>query len=242
MSADLNPEHRLSQAISQLSGILFSETSPEDTLRRVAEAAQRVVPGCAAASVTLVEKGRPGTPASTSPAAFEVDVAQYESNEGPCLEAVRTRESVSIQSLSESRAFPEFSVAAIRHGFRSSLSLPLRVAEETVGALNLYGEKTGAFEASESVGAVFARQAAITVANARAIHRASDLATQLAEALEHRDMIGQAKGIVMAQSSVSSDEAFDVLRRASQRVNRKLYDIAREVVERHQSPRPEGAD
>ena len=100
----------------------------------------------------------------------------------------------------------------------------------------MYSRSENGFVDDEAVGTVTAHQAAITLANATALLKANDLARNLTIALERRDVIGQAKGILMAQSAISSDEAFDVLRRASQRSNRKLNEIAKELVLRRAVP------
>jgi AmiR/NasT family two-component response regulator len=71
------------------------------------------------------------------------------------------------------------------------------------------------------------------LANATAFHRATDLVANLTRALDHRDIIGQAKGILIAQQRVTADQAFDILRRASQRSNRKLFELAADIVARH---------
>ena len=109
-----------------------------------------------------------------------------------------------------------------------------------MGALNLYSNEARGFGGAEPVAQLFAQQAAVTLANAMAFHRASDLAANLAVALERRDVIGQAKGIIMATEGLSPDAAFDVLRRASQRENRKLYELAREIVARRTEPTRDG--
>jgi hypothetical protein len=123
--------------------------------------------------------------------------------------------------------------AILEQGISSSLSLPLLALDEAVGALNLYSRDHAGFASSEAVGEVFAARAAVTMANAAAYYRATELVGHLSLALDHRDVIAQAKGILMAKEGVSSDEAFDILRRASQRANRKLYDIATEIIGRH---------
>ena len=229
----MDAELRLEPAISDLARILFTRMGVDDTLGTITGAVQRAIPTCTAASITMLERGRPSTPASTSSAATEADQAQYDSGGGPCLTAIETAGIVSIASMTRHSRWPEFRDAALERGIRSSLSLPLNTGDDVIGALNLYGDTEEAFSESASVGAVvFAAQAAITMANAQAFQQADALAKNLEAALEHRDVIGQAKGLLMASSDRTPDEAFDVLRRASQRTNRKLYDVAQDIVER----------
>jgi hypothetical protein len=100
------------------------------------------------------------------------------------------------------------------------------VAGDTLGALNLHSKAANAFgEASRTVGLVFAAHAAVALSSA--IHD-----EQMEDALQSRDVIGQAKGILMAREGVDAQEAFDMLRRASQRLNVKLRDVASGVIDR----------
>jgi len=106
----------------------------------------------------------------------------------------------------------------------SILSFRLFAEEDTMGSLNLYSTKPAAFgDEARELGAVFAAHAAVALSGARKEE-------QLHEALQSRDVIGQAKGLLMARQNVTSDEAFDMLRKASQRLNVKLTAIATQVV------------
>ena len=125
---------------------------------------------------------------------------------------------------------------------RSTLSLPLLVGEGSVGALNFYSTKEDGFsDEDRRNSATFALQAAVVLANAQAYWDARTLNEHLAEAMRSRATIEQAKGILMAQSNVGPDAAFELLRSASQRENRKLRDIAQELVDRHSGTTSPGA-
>jgi GAF domain-containing protein len=133
--------------------------------------------------------------------------------------------------------WPAFTERAIRAGVRSVWSLPLTVRDRTTGALNLYAMGGDAWAGtSRRLARDLASHAAVVLANAAALMSAELTNEHLRVALETRDMIGQAKGILMARQGVSSDEAFDVLRRASQRQNRKLRDVATDVVNQVTQP------
>jgi GAF domain-containing protein len=235
MTSDLTEEGPLTESLLLLARILFAGQSVSETLDAVAQLAQQNIPGCDAASVTVMHDGRPSTTVSTSDMAWNVDQHQYDSDQGPCLDAVRLRTIVRVDSYMDETRWPRLTPAALEHGVRSSLSLPLVALDEPVGALNLYSTRPAGFDRAEGIGRTFATQAAITLANAAALQRATDLARHLSIALERRDVIGQAKGILMAQSGISSEDAFNVLRRASQRSNRKLHELAEEMVHRHSS-------
>ncbi|MGI8683759.1 MAG: ANTAR domain-containing protein [Acidimicrobiales bacterium] len=101
----------------------------------------------------------------------------------------------------------------------------------TAGGLNLYGGEAGSFdEADERLATLFASYAAAVIANVAAYASAHELAEHLQKAMESRGVIEQAKGVLMARQHCSPDEAFDILRRASHRENRKLRDIAVDLV------------
>ncbi len=130
--------------------------------------------------------------------------------------------------------YPEFARAARAHGVGSVLSLPLVAGDVGLGALNLYAPAGMAFSTEdEAVGLELAAAAAIVLANASAYWGASLLGEQLTEAMRSRAVIEQAKGMLMARSpELSPDDAFDLLRRASQRENVKLREIAQRIVDR----------
>jgi GAF domain-containing protein len=211
-----------------------------DLLDRVVQLAARTVSNCAFAGITVGQGGKLETPVYTDERSPRVDQAQYDADTGPCVDAFRTGQVMQIHDTATEQRWRQFCDAALDDSIRSTLSVPLDVSSsrtEVLGALNLYSEVANAFddEARASTEA-FAQQAAIMMANARAYWGAKDLSDQLQVAMESRATIEQAKGILMAQSRVSPDEAFKVLVRASQRENRKLREIATEIVERAQRP------
>ena len=238
MSPKLTPDDQpLRHGLQELAGMLLSENGVERMLENVTKLAASALPGCEAASVTLARNGRAKTPAYSAEPALHVDRLQYDTGQGPCLEAIDTGKVVRVDSFATDARWPDLARRAGEDGIESAMAVPLVVADEVLGALNLYATKPDAFVGHEEQALLFGRQASVTLANAHALQRAELLAQQLAQALENRDVIGQAKGIIMAAQNVSSDEAFDVLRRASQRANRKLHEVAREIVERRNSGR-----
>lgn len=222
----------LERGLRELASVLLSETTLERMLESVASVAVAAIPGCDAASVTLVRDGRVSTSVSSDEAAVDFDRAQYAARTGPCLDAVHQGDVVRVESFASDHRWPELARPAAASGIACSLSVPLAVADEALGALNLYSRHERALADAEEQACLLGHQASITLANACALQRAELLARQLTQALENRDIIGQAKGIIMAGQNVSSDQAFDVLRRASQRSNRKLSEVARAIVDR----------
>jgi GAF domain-containing protein len=217
----------LAESLLALSQLMVSEETVDATLSRVASIASRTIGAAEMAGVTVVRDGVPATVAFTDAEAPEIDRAQYDSDAGPCLEAYRTGTPIRVQSMSDDTRWPAFGQAALNHGIQSSLSLPLIVRGETLGALNLYSRHVAGFDdADEELGGLFAAQAAVSVANAQLYWSTYDLTEQLRAALVTRDLIGQAKGILMTRLGVTADEAFDLLRTASQRLNIKLREVA----------------
>jgi GAF domain-containing protein len=233
---DGQPEE-LDQALATLSRLLLTEEDLDHALSRVAELAVGTVVACDCCGVSLSGDRGVGTRVATSQIARQVDEEQYAADEGPCLTAVRTGEPVNLQLISATRdQWPAFARAAAAVGVTSSYSVPMTVDHQTVGALNLYS-RTGPFqEADRGIAGQLARQAAVTLANVRAYAVSQELVSQLDEALRSRDVIGQAKGILMERHKINADEAFQVLVRASQRGHLKLREVAQRVAETGAEP------
>ena len=214
--------------------LLAEDANLVASLEGVAAAGCALLDGCSSASITIIQRGRPHTLAATGDLADDLDRAQYDADEGPCLEAARTQGTIVVRDLEAARRWPVFAETGERVGLGSSLSVPLVLsAPETFGGLNCYGKAPDAFDASDrELAERFAAQASAVVANALAYWETFDQAANLAKAMEHRAVIEQAKGILMATQRCSADAAFDLLRRASQRENRKLRDVAMDIVTR----------
>ena len=223
------------QALSALSQFVISKTSMAETLLRVSQITTDALPAADMAGISLLgEDGRPTTGIFTDPEAPEIDAAQYASGRGPCLDSWRLQEIVRIDDMDGAEDYPEFAAAARAHGVQSTLSLPLMAGDEAAGALNLYSRTAGGFTVEdERAGTLLASAAAIVLVNASAYWQAAQLSEQLTQAMQSRAVIEQAKGILMARSPhLTADEAFGLLRKASQRENVKLREIAQRIVDR----------
>jgi GAF domain-containing protein len=165
----------------------------------------------------------------TSALVAELDQLQTELDEGPCLSALREHHTVHIDDMSAETRWPGFARAARQRGVLSLMSFQLFIHSENLGALNLYGDQPGGFsEESVLVGGVLAQHAAVAMIGAANV-------TQSQDALATRDIIGQAKGMLMQRQKLSGVQAFGLLIRASQQTNMKLVDIARWLVAQHES-------
>ncbi|MBP2368297.1 GAF and ANTAR domain-containing protein [Pseudonocardia parietis] len=223
----------LAREFAELTTALLASGSVADILARVAAAARRVVPAADLVSVTLRDvDGRFHTPIETGPAASDIDEAQYRSGRGPCVESARADGpalAVADDLRSDGR-WPEFAEAATRFGYRSVLAtalLPDAQPPRLSGALNVYARPATAFvPADRDRMLLLATHASLALAVCGAVSMAGLQETQLRQAIASRDVIGQAKGILMTRRGLTADQAFEVLRRTSQDLNVKVVDLA----------------
>jgi GAF domain-containing protein len=227
----------LAHALEELTEMLVAEEPVSVVLERVTELACAAIPGCDIASVTTMNDEMFETIAYTHQDALEIDQAQYAVDRGPCLYAFRRREVVSVPSIREGTSYENFRSAALEHGVESSFSLPMATGGVRVGALNLYSRRDHAFNSvPPAAAALFAKQATAAIWATRTQASTRGVIAHLEAALETRELIGMAKGVIMANEKVTSDEAFGLLVTASQHRNVKLRDVAHEVVETGVSP------
>jgi GAF domain-containing protein len=224
-----NPEE-ISTILARMGGVLLTEDTLDAVLDLISSLARSTIQGADAVSVTLVRDGKIITAAYTDDSVMQLDSVQYENHSGPCVSALDEGVVIDSKKLAEETRWPEFRVVARDNGIAAVRSSPLKVHDRAIGALNLYSRSSRGFDESHEIVELFGNQASIILANAEAYTSSELLNEQLREALRSREMIGQAKGILMEREGCSADEAFDVLRRASQNSNKKLRDIAKEVV------------
>jgi hypothetical protein len=229
------PPTRLARVFANIAAQLYNADSFDDVLSRIAEAAVSTIAGCRMASVTLCEPSGYRTAASTDPAATAVDQAQYQLEEGPCLDAADAP-MVYAQSFPDER-WPTLASRPTESGVQSALSYRLAAASSATadsggGSLNSYGVTPNAFtDTAQEIGLILAAHASVA---ARAVAERStrqSLDRDLQQALLSRDVIGQAKGILMERLNITPEDAFDLLRRSSQNLNLKLRDVARGLTE-----------
>jgi GAF domain-containing protein len=227
-------EPGLASQFAAVAQALASEETVAATLQRLVEIARVIVPGCHHAGVTVLRRGRPETPAATDDVSGAVDRVQYETGEGPCLSAILEQPTYRTGDLAAETRWPEFSRPAVeRTGVRSVLAYRLFTEADTLGALNLYSRERDAFDdEAEAIGTILAAHAALAFARAREREQISGLE----QAVASNRAIGMAIGILMAIRRIGQDEAFDLLRTVSQRTNRKVREIADEVVHTGQLP------
>lgn len=182
-------------------------------LEAAAALAKRAVPTCDAAGVSLIVIGEPITSAATDKVVLEVDVVQYEMQQGPCLEAIARSDIVRVDLIDNDIRYSRFAPRALEIGINSIISFPLLANGRTVGALNLYSRRHDAFDGdTERVIAPIVGYAAETLATSPLYAYSLDVVEGLVEAVDDQATIDQATGALMARNDLTGSEAFDVLR------------------------------
>jgi GAF domain-containing protein len=225
-------------ALDALAGYMIGSAPLDETLQEVAATAVSAFPAARFAGVSTLVDGEPRTAVFTDPAAPEIDAVQYETGEGPCLDAYRNRRIRRINDTMTDTEWPAFAEAAAVHGIRSTLSLPMVADGEGIGALNLYsGEVAGFADADDDLGLALATQAAVVLANSQVYWDAYQMTQSFQDFVRSRATIEQAKGILMSTGRCASDEAFQMLVLTSQREGCAVRDVADEIVARAEQHR-----
>ncbi len=221
------------EAVARIARSLAEAESLDEVLQRTVDLGSHHLERCDGVSLMLIQRhGRLSTPAFSSDVARRTDLVQYESGEGPCLTSMHDHRTVVIADLRDDARWPRFAERALALGVRSMCSFRLFLEQDTMGALNFYASVPDAFGRREVLlGEVFASHAAVALG-------AAITETGLEAALVSRDVIGQAKGVIMSERRVPAQEAFDHLRAVSVQRNRPLRDIAEELVRTGEVPDP----
>ncbi|BBE23767.1 hypothetical protein MN0502_26500 [Arthrobacter sp. MN05-02] len=218
------PHDDVAGRLSELARSLQQEDSEDAVLEHLVRAAISLVPGADEGSITLVmARRRVESRAPSGDLARAIDELQERTGEGPCMSAVYDEQTVRVPDLRTESRWPEFSTKAARAGAGSMLSFQLFVEGDNLGALNLIGRTANAFTAeSDYVGRLVASHAAVAFADAQKLH-------QFKDAIATRDLIGQAKGILMERYGITAGQAFIMLVKVSTEMNLKLLSVADEL-------------
>lgn len=231
----IDPSLALDANWSELALALFAQGTVRDTLQKIVDLAVVAVEGCDAAGIFLIEEGRVVTTAFSEPWVVVLDGMQFEADEGPCLDAVSNGGVFYAEDLADDRQWSSFGPAATAAGIRSVIAYAL--SADRPSALNLYARLPLAFGAMDRAkGLIFATLAGIALTTAEERASEAQRLDNLHQALRSRETIGQAQGILMERERITADQAFDVLRRASQHLNWKLREVAEKVVETGETP------
>jgi GAF domain-containing protein len=196
----------------------------QPTLDAIVANAAAAHPAACDAGLILLVRGKLVPQATTGRRPQVLDIKQQETGEGPCIEAARQQTVITISDTRDDMRWPEFTAAARACDVRSMLCAPLWIDERCIGTLTLYSPQRAAFSRrDERLIELFAVLAALALAEAQR-------AEQLREAILNRDVIGQAKGILMERYKVGDEAAFSALARTSQALNVKLTAVARHLI------------
>jgi transcriptional regulator with GAF, ATPase, and Fis domain len=208
----------------------------QETLQRIVELGEGLLEHCDGASLMLIGRGgRIDTPASSSRVAHESDMVQYATGQGPCLDAIGHRRTIVMDDLETELRWPDYRDRVLQLGVRSMISFQLFVTGDSMGALDMYSRRPNAFDRrTRLIGQVFASHASVAM-------KAALIEAGLETAIRSRDIVGQAKGILMARHRLTADLAFETLKQLSQERNQKLTDLAGEIASTGDVPRSKHA-
>jgi transcriptional regulator with GAF, ATPase, and Fis domain len=219
--------HSLIEDFAEVARHVHASADFEDSLRRITDTAVSAVAGCEAASISLLDKDRPVTHGATDQLAYHGDQIQYAEGEGPCLDAAMNDRWVSVPDLARSTLWRRSSTRiATELGVGSMFSCRLALdgaPNHTLGGLNLYATTPDAFSEQDQMLTILLASLGAVVVDAARQQR------HLRAAIESRQVIGEAIGILRAQHNLASQQAFEMLSKASQRTNIKLRDLAQRI-------------
>jgi GAF domain-containing protein len=222
------PSGSVAGALHELAAVLLTSDQLDDALQRTAEITAPTVPDGVGCGVTLVrDAGRPTTVGFSNRRVRVIDESEYATGQGPCLHTLRTQEPVDVRDTLADTRWPSFAETALACGVRSSHSEPLSVDAQTIGVLNCYSSRPDAFSPADRRNARLVADHIEVLLGSHLRHLDQiQLSEQMQQALDTRATIDQAIGILMAQRHCDAEEAFGILRQASNRSNVKLRDVA----------------
>jgi len=234
----MTDEGQRDEVLRALSRFVVDEAPLPELMGRIVAVARTALPAVADASVTFTRGQSDGwTVAATGDLAIELDEVQFGLGHGPCMDAGSGGEVLLVRDFSTEDRWPEYAPIALKAGARSSLSVPFPIQQHVVAALNLYSREVNGFSAADvRLAEEIAAQAAVAVVNATLYESATQLADGLKRAMESRATIEQAKGVLVGTTHCTPEQAFAVLVKQSQHENRKLRDVAAELVARNVRP------
>jgi hypothetical protein len=235
-------DRRVREAFIELTDTLVTDFDIIDFLERLADRCAELL-GVSACGVMIADYlGVLNLVAASSEEARLVELAQLQGLEGPCMDAYRTGRAIQQPDLTgPGQPWPGFARAARESGFAAVHALPMRLREQTLGAVNLFSERPGPLdEDTLALGQALADAASIGILHQRALARQEIVAEQLQTALNSRIVIEQAKGFLAERLAVSVDAAFGLLRGYARDRNRKLTEVATDIVEGRLSIRQPG--
>jgi GAF domain-containing protein len=228
-------EQRIAAAFVELAGTLVDDFDVLDFLQGLAGRCVELLDVAAAGLMLATPQDGLQTAASSDERTWLLDLLEIQHQEGPCLDCLRSRGPVLPVALDEAEAltrWPVFTPLARDQGFFSTYAIPLRLRETVIGALNLFVDtpRTKLDPREMELAQALAGTATLGILQQRTFRQSELVAGQLQSALTSRVRLEQAKGMLAEQWAISTDEAFDRLRRYARRERQRLSDVALAVV------------
>lgn len=225
-------DSKLANSVTGLAALASDSLPLKELLTRVASYAVHAIPGADGAGLTLIEDGRADTIVATADFVTAVDAIQYGLGDGPCIMAAREGRTVISRSLADEPRWGTFGARVADLGVHSVVSLPLRIGDGVVGAMNVYAHAYDAFdERSAELGEAFAVPAAIAVQHAHMLEQTRRLAEQLQASLEMQMLVEQAVGVLIGRDKVDAQEARRRLVALSEQRDEPVRAVARFLVD-----------
>lgn len=228
----INRQSRLVGAFVTMADTLVDDYDVADVLHQLVEYCVELLDATAAGLMLSDQQGQLRALAASTERARLLELFQLQANQGPCLDCFSTGEPVLVPDLSEcTQRWPLFAREAIREGYRAVHAIPLRLRQETIGAMNLFHSKPGPLDTEDlQVARALADISTIGILHERAIRRSEVVTEQLQTALNDRVIIEQAKGMLAHSGDLEMHEAFDVLRKFCRGASMRLSDVAHKLV------------
>lgn len=231
---------KLSDVFVEVADTLVDDFDLVDFLHNLTAHAAMICDALAAGILLADSHGDLQYMAASSEQAELVELFQIQRSEGPCFDCFHTREPVTNSDLSSATVrWPNFAPRAIQAGFSSVHAIPMRLRDDVIGTLNIFGSDTGRFDVADvRVVQALADVATIAILQERSIQRAETLTEQLQGALNSRITIEQAKGALSKMRAVDTDQAFTLMRAYARDHRVRLGDVALAVLTDPASVRP----
>jgi transcriptional regulator with GAF, ATPase, and Fis domain len=223
----------LSDTFVDLADTMVADFDVIDFLHMLTDRSVRLLSVSAAGVLLADPRGQLRVAAASSEVAELVELFQIQNDQGPCLDCFRSGQPVTAADLAgPGQQWPRFAAAATQAGFGAVHALPMRLREQVIGALNLFGTDTGPLGAADlRIGQALADVATIGLLQERNVRHAETLAEQLQAALNSRVVIEQAKGKIAERLGLDMDRAFALLRDHTRNTNQRLTEVARHVID-----------
>jgi anti-anti-sigma factor len=233
----------MTKSVRQFTAIHSDDEVIDGALRLAVTLARDVVAGADGVSVSLRRRGKLRTVAATDQTISTMDATQYDTGEGPCVDASTHGHRLHAASLGEETRWPSFTPRARALGIQAILSSPLLVQNRAVGALNIYSRTPAAFtEADQQLAATFALETSTILHEAETDVTDDHLSIRFLGALRAREVIAQAQGVLMERGGLAEHAANSTLRRLSLENGRPLQERAEHIVDSARRPDQQGPD